>query len=162
MKITFLGATRMVTGSCYLLEIGSKKMLLDCGMFQGSKMITAFNEKDFVFAPNAIDTVVLTHAHIDHSGLIPKLIKQGYKGPVHCTKTTLELCTILLPDSAHIQESDAEFANRKGLRAGKSVVEPLYTVDDAYKAFSIFTHEFGEMLEVLPGCRLNLRLPGIF
>ena len=123
MKITFLGATRMVTGSCYLLEIGSKKMLLDCGMFQGSKMITAFNEKDFVFAPNAIDTVVLTHAHIDHSGLIPKLIKQGYKGPVHCTKTTLELCTILLPDSAHIQESDAEFANRKGLRAGKSVVD---------------------------------------
>ena len=81
MKITFLGATRMVTGSCYLLEIGSKKMLLDCGMFQGSKMITAFNEKDFVFAPNALDTVVLTHAHIDHSGLIPKLIKQGYKGP---------------------------------------------------------------------------------
>ena len=113
MKITFLGATRMVTGSCYLLEIGSKKMLLDCGMFQGSKMITAFNEKDFVFAPNAIDTVVLTHAHIDHSGLIPKLIKQGYKGPVHCTKTTLELCAILLPDSAHIQESDAEFATGK-------------------------------------------------
>ena len=116
MKITFLGATRMVTGSCYLLEIGSKKMLLDCGMFQGSKMITAFNEKDFVFAPNDIDTVVLTHAHIDHSGLIPKLIKQGYKGSVHCTKTTLELCTILLPDSAHIQESDAEFANRFACR----------------------------------------------
>ena len=163
MKITFLGATRMVTGSCYLLEIGSKKMLLDCGMFQGSKMITAFNEKDFVFAPNAIDTVVLTHAHIDHSGLIPKLIKQGYKGPVHCTKTTLELCTILLPDSAHIQESDAEFANRKGLRAGKSVVEPLYTVDDAYKALQHFhTHEFGEMLEFFRECRLNLKLPGIF
>ena len=161
MKITFLGATRMVTGSCYLLEIGSKKMLLDCGMFQGSKMITAFNEKDFVFAPNAIDTVVLTHAHIDHSGLIPKLIKQGYKGPVHCTKTTLELCTILLPDSAHIQESDAEFANRKGLRAGKSVVEPLYTVDDAYKALQHFhTHEFGEMLEVLPGVQVKFKVAG--
>ena len=161
MKITFLGATRMVTGSCYLLEIGSKKMLLDCGMFQGSKMITAFNEKDFVFAPNDIDTVVLTHAHIDHSGLIPKLIKQGYKGPVHCTKTTLELCTILLPDSAHIQESDAEFANRKGLRAGKSVVEPLYTVDDAYKALQHFrTHEFGEMLEVLPGVQVKFKVAG--
>ena len=161
MKITFLGATRMVTGSCYLLEIGSKKMLLDCGMFQGSKMITAFNEKDFVFAPNAIDTVVLTHAHIDHSGLIPKLIKQGYKGPVHCTKTTLELCMILLPDSAHIQESDAEFANRKGLRAGKSVVEPLYTVDDAYKALQHFrTHEFGEMLEVLPGVQVKFKVAG--
>ena len=161
MKITFLGATRMVTGSCYLLEIGSKKMLLDCGMFQGSKMITAFNEKDFVFAPNDIDTVVLTHAHIDHSGLIPKLIKQGYKGSVHCTKTTLELCTILLPDSAHIQESDAEFANRKGLRAGKSVVEPLYTVDDAYKALQHFhTHEFGEMLEVLPGVQVKFKVAG--
>lgn len=152
MKITFLGATRMVTGSCYLLEVGNKKMLLDCGMFQGSKMVTAFNEKEFVFAPNTIDSVVLTHAHIDHSGLIPKLVKHGYKGPVHCTKTTLELCTILLPDSAHIQESEAEFANRKGMRAGKRVVEPLYTVDDAYKALQHFrTHEFGEPVEVLPG-----------
>lgn len=161
MKITFLGAARMVTGSCYLLEIGDKKMLLDCGMFQGSRMIKAFNEKDFVFEPNTIDTVVLTHAHIDHSGLIPKLIKHGYKGPVHCTKATLELCTILLPDSAHIQESDAEFSNRKGLRAGKKVVEPLYTVDDAYKALQHFRiHEFDEMIEVLPGVRVKFKVAG--
>lgn len=161
MKITFLGATRMVTGSCYLLEVGNKKMLLDCGMFQGSKMVTAFNEKEFVFAPNTIDSVVLTHAHIDHSGLIPKLVKHGYKGPVHCTKTTLELCTILLPDSAHIQESEAEFANRKGMRAGKRVVEPLYTVDDAYKALQHFrTHEFGEPVEVLPGVQVKFKVAG--
>ena len=161
MKITFLGATRMVTGSCYLLEVGNKKMLLDCGMFQGSKMVTAFNEKEFVFAPNTIDSVGLTHAHIDHSGLIPKLVKHGYKGPVHCTKTTLELCTILLPDSAHIQESEAEFANRKGMRAGKRVVEPLYTVDDAYKALQHFrTHEFGEPVEVLPGVQVKFKVAG--
>lgn len=161
MKTSFLGATRMVTGSCYLLEVGNKKMLLDCGMFQGSKMVTAFNEKEFVFAPNTIDSVVLTHAHIDHSGLIPKLVKHGYKGPVHCTKTTLELCTILLPDSAHIQESEAEFANRKGMRAGKRVVEPLYTVDDAYKALQHFrTHEFGEPVEVLPGVQVKFKVAG--
>ena len=138
MKITFLGATRMVTGSCYLLEIGGKKMLVDCGMFQGSKLINAFNERDFVFNPGEIDAVVLTHAHIDHSGLIPKLVAQVYKGPVYCTKTTLELCGILLPDSAHIHESDAEFANRKGLRAGRKFIKPLYTVDEAYTALKNF------------------------
>lgn len=161
MKITFLGATRIVTGSCYLLEVGNKKMLLDCGMFQGSKMVTAFNARKFDFAPNSIDAVVLTHAHIDHSGLIPKLVKHGYQGPVHCTKTTLELCNILLPDSAHIQESDAEFANRKGMRAGKSVVEPVYTVDDAYKALQHFrTHEFGEFIEVLPGVQVKFKVAG--
>ena len=92
MKITFLGATRMVTGSCYLIETGGRKVLVDCGMFQGSKLVNAFNERDFVFNPGEIDAMVLTHAHIDHSGLIPKLVAQGYKGPVYCTKTTLELC----------------------------------------------------------------------
>ena len=98
-------------------------MLVDCGMFQGSKLVNAFNERDFVFNPGEIDAMVLTHAHIDHSGLIPKLVAQGYKGPVYCTKTTLELCGILLPDSAHIHESDAEFANRKGMRAGRKFVK---------------------------------------
>ena len=88
MKITFLGATRMVTGSCYLIETGGRKVLVDCGMFQGSKLVNAFNERDFVFNPGEIDAMVLTHAHIDHSGLIPKLVAHGYKGPVYCTKTT--------------------------------------------------------------------------
>lgn len=161
MKITFLGATRMVTGSCYLLEIGNKKVLLDCGMFQGSRLITSFNEKEFSFEPGSIDALVLTHAHIDHSGLIPKLIKHGYKGAVHCTHTTLELCKILLPDSAHIQESDAEYANRKGMRAGKKSVEPMYTVDDAYKALQHFrTHDFGEIVEVLPGIEVKFKVAG--
>lgn len=125
MKLTFLGAARTVTGSCYLLEINGKKLLVDCGMFQGPKAIKALNERPFSFAPGDIDAMILTHAHIDHSGLIPKLVKEGYQGPIHCTRSTQQLCTILLPDSAHIQESDAEFANRKGLRAAGPKYAPF-------------------------------------
>ena len=161
MKLTFLGAARTVTGSCYLLEIGNKKMLVDCGMFQGSKSIKDFNERPFAFNPAEIDAMVLTHAHVDHSGLIPRLVKEGFKGRVHCTKSTQQLCTILLPDSAHIQESDAEYANRKGLRAGKSRVLPLFTVDDAYTALHYFyVHNFEEPFEVIPGVTAKLRVAG--
>ena len=161
MKITFLGATRMVTGSCYLIETGGRKVLVDCGMFQGSKLVNAFNERDFVFNPGEIDAMVLTHAHIDHSGLIPKLVAQGYKGLVYCTKTTLELCGILLPDSAHIHESDAEFANRKGMRAGRKFVKPLYTVDEAYAALKNFVvRGFDEEFDVIPGIKAKFKVAG--
>lgn len=161
MKITFLGATRMVTGSCYLIETGGRKVLVDCGMFQGSKLVNAFNERDFVFNPGEIDAMVLTHAHIDHSGLIPKLVAQGYKGPVYCTKTTLELCGILLPDSAHIHESDAEFANRKGMRAGRKFVKPLYTVDEAYAALKNFVvRGFDEEFDIIPGIKAKFKVAG--
>ena len=161
MKLTFLGAARTVTGSCYLLEVNNKKMLVDCGMFQGSKSIKAFNERPFAFNPAEIDAMVLTHAHIDHSGLIPRLVKEGFKGRVHCTKSTQQLCTILLPDSAQIQESDAEYANRKGLRAGKAQVLPLFTLDDAYTALQYFyVHNFEENFEVIPGVTARLRVAG--
>ena len=161
MKLTFLGAARTVTGSCYLLEVNGKKMLVDCGMFQGSKSVKDFNEKPFAFNPAEVDAMVLTHAHVDHSGLIPRLVKEGFKGRVHCTKSTQQLCTILLPDSAHIQESDAAYANRKGLRAGKSQVLPLFTVDDAYTALQHFyVHNFEEPFEVVPGVTAKLRVAG--
>jgi metallo-beta-lactamase family protein len=139
MRLTFLGAAGMVTGSSYLLEIGSKKYLVDCGMFQGSKAIVALNRRPFSYNPADIDGVFLTHAHIDHSGLIPRLCKSGFKGPIYATKVTAELCSIMLPDSGHIQEFDAEIANRKGQRAGYKAVEPLYTVDEAYACLQQFS-----------------------
>lgn len=161
MKITFLGATRTVTGSCYLLEVGAHKFLVDCGMFQGSKLIKALNEKEFLFHPGEIEAVVLTHAHVDHSGLLPKLVKEGFRGPIYCTKSTEELCSILLPDSAHIQEGEAEYANRKGMRAGKKIVEPLFTVDDASRALHLFKlRSFCEPFNIVPGVTVTFRVAG--
>ena len=161
MKITFLGAARMVTGSCYLLEADYKRILIDCGMYQGSKLIKTFNEREFAFDPKLIDAVVLTHAHIDHSGLLPKLVKQGFNGRIHSTRVTKELCEILLPDSAHIQESEAETANRKGMRAGKPEVKPLYTVDEAETALKHFeTHTNNEKIELYDGIDFTFRNAG--
>lgn len=151
MRLTFLGASGMVTGSSYLLEAGESKILVDCGMFQGSKATEALNRRAFRFEPAAIDAVLLTHAHIDHSGLLPKLCKAGYKGKIHATEATADLCRIMLPDSAHIQEFEAEIAGRKGRRAGKPPLEPLYTVDDAYACLKNFARQpYNQKLDITP------------
>lgn len=161
MKLTFLGAARTVTGSSFLIETNSAKVLVDCGMFQGSRTVQELNRRPFLFTPAALSAVVLTHAHIDHSGLLPKLIREGYGGPIHSTKVTKELCSIMLPDSAHIQESDTEIINRKGQRAGKAPVAPMYSADDAYQAVEQFvTHPYNTLVEVAPGISIRFQIAG--
>ena len=149
MKITFLGATKMVTGSNFLVEAAGKKFLVDCGMFQGKAEVEEENYRDFDYNPADIDFMLLTHAHIDHSGRIPKLYKEGFKGPIYAQKATCDLCGIMLPDSGHIQEMEAEWKNKKRLRKGQEVREPLYTVEDAVNCLEIFVPvKYDEIIQV--------------
>ena len=127
MKITFLGATHEVTGSCTLLEVAGHKLLVDCGMEQGQDL---FENQELPISPSLIDAVLITHAHIDHSGLVPMLYARGFRGPVFVTRATGRLCGIMLRDSAHIQEFEAEWRNRKAKRAGLTPYEPIYTMED--------------------------------
>ncbi|MDI6600703.1 MAG: MBL fold metallo-hydrolase [Thermoanaerobacteraceae bacterium] len=138
MKVTFCGAAGMVTGSCYYLDDGKTRILIDCGMFQGGKEVEELNRADFPFDPASIDYLLVTHAHIDHTGRIPVLCKRGFKGRIIATEATVALCGIMLPDSGHIQEMDAEWANRKAMRAGREPVEPLYTADYAAECMKYF------------------------
>jgi len=128
MKLTFLGATHEVTGSCYYLEGGGSKFLVDCGMEQGPNL---YENKEIPVSPAELDFVLLTHAHIDHSGNLPKLYADGFRGTVYATSATVDLCDIMLRDSAHIQMFEAEWRNRKGKRAGKEEYIPAYTMNDA-------------------------------
>ncbi len=138
MQVTFWGATRTVTGSCFLLEHGRTRFLVDCGMFQGGKDIEKRNRLISKYRPQTLQYIVLTHAHMDHSGLIPKVVKEGFKGKIICTTATFELCRIMLRDSAHIQEMEAEWQNRKNIRSGLKPVEPLYTIKDAEHSLNFF------------------------
>jgi len=134
-KITFLGAAGTVTGSKYLLEAAGKRLLVDCGLFQGSKDLQQRNWNPLTVDPAAIDWVLLTHAHIDHTGYLPRLVAAGYRGPVYADAATRELCNLLLPDSAHLQEEDALFAAHKGYSSHKQPL-PLYTVAQAQQALA--------------------------
>ena len=149
MKVTFLGATKTVTGSNFLVEGAGKKFLVDCGMYQGSASDEFENETPFLFDINEIDFMLLTHAHIDHSGRIPKLYNEGYRNEVIATKATCDLCAIMLPDSGHIQEMEVEWKNKKRERRGEKTLPPLYTAEDAAKCLEIFRPvQYNEIIEI--------------
>ena len=149
MKVTFLGATKTVTGSNFLVEGAGKKFLVDCGMYQGSAADEFENEEPFLFNVNEIDFMLLTHAHIDHSGRIPKLYNEGYRNQVIATKATCDLCSIMLPDSGHIQEMEVEWKNKKRERKGEEPLPPLYTAADAAKCLEIFRPvQYDEIIDI--------------
>jgi metallo-beta-lactamase family protein len=150
-SLTFLGAARTVTGSKHLLNIDGQRVLFDCGLFQGLKELRQRNWSPLPVPPDSIDAVVLTHAHIDHSGWLPRLIAQGYKGPIHCTGGTADLCKLVLPDAAHLQEEDAKFANKRGYSKHQPAM-PLYTKEDAAEALSrLKIAPFNKPITVRPG-----------
>ena len=130
-RLTFLGAARQVTGSCYLLQWNGKNVLLDCGMVQGGDQVTDLSKFRFAFRPKDIDAVVLSHAHIDHSGLLPLLVAKGFGGNIYCTPGTAELLPVLLKDSVNLYLKDLEWQNRKAARAGKKIYEPVMSLQDA-------------------------------
>jgi len=157
MKIRFYGAARTVTGSQHLIEVNGKKLLLECGIFQGRWR--DFYERNccFAFEPNDIDAVILSHAHIDHSGNLPNLVKQGYDNPIYATPPTVDLADIMLRDSGHIYEENAEFVNKKKRKHGEPAVEPLYTVHDAEKVLPLFSEvNYGEPFEPVSGVTAHL------
>ncbi len=149
MKITFLGAAKTVTGSCFHIETESNTFLVDCGLFQGHDKEDLLNRKDFPFNAEDLDCIFLTHAHIDHSGRIPKAFLDGFRGEVITTKATAQLCEIMLPDSGHIHEFEADWKNRKRLRSGRKPEPPLYTVKDAIESLKLFKNiAYNRVIEI--------------
>lgn len=158
--LQFLGATGTVTGSRYLVEGGGHRVLVDCGLFQGYKQLRERNWAPFPVDPASIDAVVLTHAHLDHSGYLPALVKQGFRGRIHCTHGSVALCGLLLPDSGHLLEESAKYAARKGYSKHK-VPLPLYTEEDARKSLrQLHGHNHEEEFEVVPGIRARFHPAG--
>jgi metallo-beta-lactamase family protein len=160
MRLTFLGGTGTVTGSKYLLEHDGRRLLVDCGLFQGLKQLRLRNWEGFPVPPASIDAVVLTHAHLDHSGFLPRLVQLGFRGHVHCSAATQELCGLMLPDSARLLEEEADYANRRGYSKHHPAL-PLYTEQDARQALECFAaHPFDEGFEPIAGVRVLLRTAG--
>lgn len=156
MKITFLGAARTVTGSCYVLECGQSRFAIDCGMHQGNRDIETRNwDEDGLYRPESLDFILLTHAHIDHSGLLPRLVAQGFSGPVYATPPTIDLLGIMLEDSARIQETEAKWRSTKKMRSGGPPVEPLYTVADTQQTLKrLQAREYNQSFEPAEGIRV--------
>ncbi len=160
LKLSFLGGAGTVTGSKYLVENGRQKILVDCGLFQGFKELRQRNWEPFPVDPRTISAVILTHAHLDHSGYLPRLVKNGFRGPIFCTEPTYDFCEILLRDAAHINEKDSEFANRRGYSKHKPAI-PLYTTDDANEALKQFKPlSFDQTHSVFDGAEARFRHAG--
>jgi metallo-beta-lactamase family protein len=157
MKISFHGAAQTVTGSRHLISVNGKNLLLDCGLYQGRRKKTYERNLNFPFNPSDIDAVILSHAHIDHSGNLPNLVKQGYEGPIYTTPPSKHLTDIMTRDSGHIQEYDAQFINKKRARKGESLIEPLYTVNDAVRAaWQLVGIEYDRPFEPISGVTARL------
>ena len=155
MKIQFCGATTGVTGSCHLIRTDRHNVLLDCGQFQGGKAQEKMNREEFPFDPKEVECVVLSHAHIDHCGRLPLLVKRGFTGPIYCTSATADLLKVMLEDSAYIHEKDAEWDTKRSLRAGGPVIEPLYTLEDADKALGLVKPvEYDQLIELNEDIRI--------
>ena len=161
MHIEFYGATSGITGSCHILRANGETILLDCGLIQGRREEMEKNRRPFPFAADEISAVVLSHGHIDHSGRIPLLVKQGYQGPIYAQNATSDLCSILLQDSGFLQEKDAQYENKWRKRKKKPLIEPLYTVEDARTALNnIIGLRYGEKREIFPGIHIRYQDAG--
>ena len=154
VTVRFCGAARTVTGSCYLLQTPSGRLLVDCGLFQGQKTLKQLNYGAFPFRPADIDQVLLTHAHIDHSGLLPKLVREGFRGKILATRGTIDLCSYMLPDAGSIQESEVASLNRRNSARGRAEVTPIYTQADAIDSLESFQPvDYESWIDVMPGVR---------
>lgn len=161
MNIKFLGATISVTGSCHLITTDKYKILLDCGLFQGSRALEELNRESFGFDPSEIDFMFLSHAHIDHSGRIPLLTKRGFKGKIYCTDATVDLVQVMLKDSGYIQEKETEWFNRKAERSGKPMIDPLYTSQDvADSAKHLEPILYNQLFEINPDVHVRFKDAG--
>lgn len=159
--LQFHGAAGEVTGSCYLLTVQGSKVLIDCGLIQGRRSDEARNAEPFPFDPDEIDAVILTHAHLDHSGRLPLLARRGYQGPIYAHAATRDLCQIMLRDAAYINEKDVEWENRKRRRKGLALVEPLYSLNDAETALTLFHPlHYEEKREIVPGLTARIQDAG--